>query len=436
MDSLFVLLVLVILLFVFLASELEIAFSLGLVGLIGLFFWQNGITALVAMGEIAWDVSTNFALMAVPLFIFMSTILIESGISSGLYGAVAKWLHRLPGGLAVASQVACSIFAAVSGSSTATAAAIGLIAIPEMEKRGYERKIVAGSLCAGGTLGILIPPSIAMIIYGTIMETSIGQLFIAGVIPGIILTLIFSCYIIIRVILNPSIAPGSEVTVSLKERFAAMKEVIPILSLIFLVLGGIYAGIVTPTEAAGVGAFGSLVIAAILRRLNIAIIRRSLITAINTTSMIFFIIIGALILSRVIAYLNIPQSFTLVLVKLGLSRWSIFLLVCILYLIMGCLLDAISIMMITLPVIGPMVVSLGFDPVWFGIMLVILVEMGLITPPVGLNLFVVHGIVKKGRFEQIAIGSLPFVILMSAGLLLFAIFPNLVLWLPSLMITR
>jgi C4-dicarboxylate transporter, DctM subunit len=435
MSSLYVLLILIILLFVFLASGLEIAFSLGLVGLIGLFFWQRGLTALVAMGEIAWDVSTSFTLMAVPLFIFMGAILIESEISSGLYRAVAKWLYKIPGGLAVSSQVACSIFAAVSGSSTATAAGIGMISIPEMEKRGYERKIVVGSICAGGTLGILIPPSIALIIYGTIMETSIGQLFIAGIIPGIILVLAFSVMIVIRVMLKPSLAPRSEMKVSWKERFISLKEVLPIVILILLIIGGIYGGIVTPTEAAGVGAFGSLAIAAIYRRLNFGIIKNSLLLAIRTTSMIFLILIGALILSRIVAFLNIPNVFTETLLTLGLSPWTIFLFVCILYLIMGCLLDAISMMMITLPVIGPMMVALGFDPIWFGIIMVVLIEMGLITPPIGLNLFVVHGLLEKGaRFEHVALGSVPFVVLMAGGLVLFVLFPNIVLFLPNLMV--
>jgi C4-dicarboxylate transporter DctM subunit len=435
-SPLLVLIILVILLFVFLASGLEIAFSLGLVGVIGLFFWQNGLNALVAMGEISWDVTTSFTLMAVPLFIFMSAVLIESGVSTGLYGAVAKWLYRLPGGLAVASQIACSIFAAVSGSSTATAAAIGMISIPEMEKRRYEQKIVVGSICAGGTLGILIPPSIALIIYGTIMETSIGQLFVAGVIPGIILALMFSIYIIVRVMLKPSTAPRSELKVTWKERFTVLKEVIPILSLIILVLGGIYGGIFTPTEAAGVGAFGSVTIAAIYRRLNFNVMKRSLLVAVHTTSMIFLIIIGALILSRIVAFLNIPQAFTRALFTLGISRWTIFLFVCLLYLIMGCLLDAISMMMITLPVIGPMMVSIGFDPVWFGIVMVVLIEMGLITPPVGLNIFVVHGLIEKGRFEIVAFGSVPFVLLMAIGIMLLVFFPKLALWLPSLMAAR
>jgi C4-dicarboxylate transporter DctM subunit len=433
--SVVILIILVILVFIFLASGLEIAFSLGLVGVIGLFFWQNGLKALVAMGAIAWDVCTSFTLMAVPLFIFMSCLLIETGVSSGLYGAVSKWLYRLPGGLAVASQIACSIFAAVSGSSTATAAAIGIISIPEMEKRGYERKIVVGSVCAGGTLGILIPPSIAMIIYGTIMETSVARLFIAGIIPGIILVLMFSGYIILRVFLKPSIAPRTVAEVTWKERFNALKEVIAIVSLILLILGGIYTGIVTPTEAAGVGAFGSLIIAIIYRKLDFSVMKKSLLVAVNTTSMIFLIVIGALILSRIVAFLNLPQLFTITLREWGLSPWGIFTLVCILYLIMGCLMDAISIMMITLPVIGPMLMELGFDPVWFGVVMVVLIEMGLITPPVGLNLFVVHGLIEKGRFEEIFMGSFPFVLLMAIALVLFIFFPNLALWLPSMMMT-
>jgi C4-dicarboxylate transporter DctM subunit len=436
METFFVLSILILLLLLFLASGLEIAFSLGLVGAIGLFFWQGGVNALVAIGEIAWSVSTSFTLLAVPLFIFMSAILIESGLSSGLYGTAAKFLSWVPGGLAVASEIASAVFAAVSGSSTATAAAIGMVSIPEMEKRGYNRQLVAGSICAGGTLGILIPPSIAMIIYGTIMETSIGQLFIAGILPGIILTTIFSLFIILRVMSNKSLAPHTEIKLSWNERVTALKDVLPILILILLVIGGIYTGIATPTEAAGIGASGSLAMAFLYRRLNMEVLRKSLLSAIQTTSMIFLIMIGALILSRIVTYLNIPQLFLLFLKNWGFSRWTIFLLVCILYVVMGCLLDAISMMMITLPVIGPLMVELGFDPVWFGVVMVVLIEMGLITPPVGLNLFVVHGLIEKGRFEQVALGSSPFVVLMSIGILLLVVFPDLALWLPSMMIPR
>jgi C4-dicarboxylate transporter DctM subunit len=433
MSPLILILILVILLFLFLGSGLEIAFALGLTGAIGLLLWTKDLNSLVAMGEIAWHVTTSYTLLAVPLFIFMGSILVESKASAGLYEAAAKLFSRLPGGLAVASEAACAIFAAVTGSSTACAAAIGMIAIPEMEKRGYNRNLIAGSICAGGTLGILIPPSIAFIIYGTIMETSIGQLYIAGVIPGIILASLFMLYVILLVKLRPSMAPFNEAKVSWNERLTALKRTIPILAILVLVLGGMFEGIFTPTEAAGIGASGSIVAAIVCRNMNFNVLRKSLLSSILTTSMIFMIIIGAQILSRIVALLDIPQTFTTFLLQGGLSRWIIFLLVSILYLIMGCLLDGVSMMVITLPVIGPMMVELGFDPVWFGVVMVVLIELGLITPPVGLNLYVVFGLIKQARFEELALSIVPFVFIMAILISFLVFFPSLALWLPGLM---
>ena len=431
------LLILVTLLIILLACGLEIAISLGFVGLFGLFYWQSGLQALGAMGEIAWDVCTSFTLMAIPLFIFMSTILIESGISNGLYNAIAKWFRWLPGGMAVASEVACSIFSAVSGSSLATAAAIGRTAIPEMENRGYDRRLSAGCVAAGGTLGLLIPPSTAFIIYGTIMETSIGQLFIAGIIPGVLLTLVFILYIVLKALINPASAPKDTSALSWKERFVALKDLLPVFILLTVVLGVIYTGFATPTEAAGIGAFGSLLIAATYKLLNIRIIKKSLELAIRTSSMIFLILIGALILSRIVTFLNIPQAFIEFLNTLNISPWVVFFWVCVLYFVMGCMLDAISIMTITLPIIGPMIINLGFDPIWFGVVMVLLIEVGLITPPIGLNLFVIHGIVDEtgGSFEDVVIGSIPFVILLILFIVLISFFPKLATWLPGLMIS-
>ncbi|MCF8106082.1 MAG: TRAP transporter large permease [Desulfohalobiaceae bacterium] len=437
MSSLTGLLILVALLFFFLATGLEIAFSLGLAGMIGLFCWQNGFHALSAVGEIAWDVCTSFTLMAIPLFIFMGAILIESGMSNGLYTSISKWLRWLPGGLAVASQIACAIFAAVSGSSLATAGAIGRVAIPEMEARGYQRKLSAGCIAAGGTMGLLIPPSTAFIIYGTIMETSIGQLFIAGVVPGILLAALFSGFIIIYSILDPSIAPRDTQRVGFGEKIASLKQTFPIICLIILVLGGIYSGFATPTEAAGIGAFGSLVITALYRKLDYTALKNSLLLAVRTSAMIFMILIGALILSRIVTFLHIPQAFISFLDGMDISPWVVFTLVCLLYYVLGSMLDAISIMTITLPIIGPMVITLGFDPIWFGVVMVLLIEVGLITPPIGLNLFVIHGITyeRGGSFQDIVFGSLPFVVLLTIFIVIVCYFPGIALWLPNLMIS-
>lgn len=435
MSSMMALSVLIAILFVLLASGLEIAFALGLTGIFGLIVWQGGFHALSAVGEITWDVCTNFTLMSIPLFVLMSAILIESGISNGLYRAVSIWIRWLPGGLAVASEIACAIFAAVSGSSIATAAAIGRIAIPEMLDRGYESRLTAGCIAAGGTLGLMIPPSTGFIIYGSMMETSIGQLFIAGIIPGLFLAGMFIIYIIGYAVLNPAVAPRQTETVSLNEKISSLKETVPIIILIGLVLGSIYTGLATPTEAAGIGASGGLLIAALYGRLNYSVVLASLYQAMRTSAMIFLILIGALILSRIATFLHIPQAFTEYVSGSGVSRWVVFLLVCILYYLLGCILDAISIMTITLPIIGPMIISLGFDPIWFGVVMVVLIEVGLITPPVGLNLFVIHGIISSrgGTLQEVVMGSLPFVVIMTMFLVILCFFPELATWLPKMM---
>lgn len=434
MSPLAILTILTILLIVGLALGLEIAFTMGIVGAIGLFFWRFGVMSLVAISEISWDVGTSYVLNAVPLYILMSSILTETGLSTDLYTGISKWFNRIPGGLAVASTISCSVFAAISGSSVATAYAIGIIAIPEMKKQGYDSKLASGCLCAGGTLGILIPPSIPMIIYGSLMSQSIGKLFIAGVIPGIIMSLTFIIYIMIRVMLKPSLAPGLSAEVTWLERVVALKGAVPIVLLVIGVLGGIYTGITTPTEAAAIGVAGSVIVAGVTRRLNWTVVKRSLMASVYSMGMIFVIIIGALVFAHIVSYLHIPQAFTEWLLSLNVSRWTIFIAVCILYIILGCFMETIAILVITIPIIGPMLVSLGFDPVWFGIIMVVLIEMGLVTPPVGLNLYVIHDIMKEEQsLEKVIKGVTPFVFLMGLMLIILSIFPQLVLWLPGRM---
>jgi C4-dicarboxylate transporter DctM subunit len=426
--------VLTILLVLGLALGLEIAFAMGVVGTIGLFVWHFGLMSLVALGDISWDVGTSYALNAVPLYILMSTILTESGLSNDLYTGISKWFNRVPGGLAVASQISCSVFAAISGSSVATAYAIGIIAIPEMKKRGYDSKLVGGCLCAGGTLGILIPPSIPMIIYGSLMDQSIGKLFVAGVLPGIILASTFIVYIVVRVLMNPSLAPPIPGQIPWAERVVALKDAVPIVVLVVAVLGGIYTGITTPTEAAAIGVVGSVLVAALMRRLSWRVVQRSIMTAVYSMGMIFAIIIGALVFAHIVSYLHISQAFTAWLLGLDLSRWTIFAAICVLYIMLGCFMETIAILVITIPIIGPMLVSLGFDPIWFGIIMVVLIEMGLVTPPVGLNLYVVQDILHEQQsLEKVIRGVTPFVVLMGLMLFILSVFPQLVLWLPGRM---
>ena len=425
--------ILIGLLFVLLAIGLEVALSLGLVGLIGLIYLKGWITGTSVVGSVAWTNATSFSFVAVPLFIFMSAILLHSGIGSSLYTAVTRWVCFLPGGLAIASVFACAIFGAICGSSVATAATIGLIAIPEMEKRGYQRELIYGSLAAGGTLGILIPPSIPMIIYGVMTETSVGQLYIAGFIPGILLSLIFSAYIVIRCYLNPNLAPRVEQKVSWRDRLQSFGEAAPMVGLIFVVLGTMYLGVVTPTEAAALGATASIGLAACYRRLTWKIIAASFTDTIGPTSMVMLIITFASIFSHVIALIGAPNAILKLITDLGLPSWGVMGLIFLLLIIIAYCLEELSVMIIMLPFLFPLVTGLGYDPIWFGIIMVIWLEMGFITPPVGINLFVIQGVAKGSTMKEVAMGATPYVIMMILFVILLFLIPDLALWLPRQM---
>src|SRR5947209_3430634 len=344
--------------FVLFAMGLEIAVSLGVVGVLGLLWLKGWTVGLGVVGSVAWSNATSFSFIAVPLFVFMSAILLHSGIGRGLFTAVARWVGFLPGGLAVASVFSCAIFAAVSGSSVATAATIGMIAIPEMERRGYGRPLICGSLAAGGTLGILIPPSIPMIIYGVMTETSVGHLYMAGIVPGVILSLMFAVAIVLYAVARPEAAPRlSEDRGSLRDKVRSVVEVAPVAVLIVVVLGGMYVGVVTPTEAAALGSTVSLVLAALARGLTWRALNRAFQETVRTTSMVVLIII-----------------------------------------------------------------------VWL--------EIGFITPPVGLNLFVIQGLMPGLSGRQITLGTTPFVVLMILLVVLLFLVPDLALWLPRRMLVK
>jgi C4-dicarboxylate transporter, DctM subunit len=427
--------ILVALPFLFFAMGLEIALSLGLVGLIGLLWLKGWSVGLGVVGSVAWSNASSFSFVAVPLFVFMSAILLRSGIGQSLYTAVARWVGFLPGGLAVASVFACAIFSAVSGSSVATAATISMIAIPEMERRGYHRPLVYGSLAAGGTLGILIPPSVPMIIYGVMTETSVGQLYMAGIVPGVLLSVIFAAYIVLYAMLYPDRAPQSSADrVPLGEKLRSLAEVAPIAILIVVVLGSMYFGIVTATEAAGVGVVMSLLLALVLGRFT----RRGLVRAfhetVRTTSMIMLIIIFASIFSHVIALLGAPKALFALVQNLRLSPAMVFALIFLCLIVIAYALEELSVMIIMLPILFPLVTGLGFDPVWFGIVMIVWLEMGFITPPVGINLFVIQGVARGSTMREIAVGSTPFVLLLIMLVGLLFVFPDLALWLPRQMI--
>ena len=423
------------LLLVLLLSGLWIAFGLGLAGIIVLLL-HGGLPALAPLGYVSWNTVESFVLTSVPLFILMGELILRAGLSENFYRSMGLWFHGIKGGLLQSNIVACAVFAAVSGSSVATAAAIGTVAIPEMTRRGYEPKILFGSLAAGGTLGILIPPSIPMIIYGAMVEQSVERLFIAGVLPGIVMSLIFMAYIWVRVAVTPSLVPPAEARPTWAERLRGLAGVAPMLVLILLVLGSIWLGYATPTEAAAVGAAAAMVLALASRRLSWRVLTESVTSTIRTTCMVLFIIVGAQILTYALVKTGASRALTAWVVSLGLSKWILFAIVTVLYIFLGCIIDGVSMMVLTLPILYPIIIAAGFDPIWFGIALVILIELGNVTPPVGLNMFVIHGLSGGRPIGEVIWGSLPFGILMLVVLALIGIFPGLVSWLPSTLVRR
>jgi C4-dicarboxylate transporter DctM subunit len=424
-------LILIVVLIILLGLGTPIAFCLGFLGTIGIVgFLDFGI--LYQIAEIAADTGTSLFLLTLPLFILMAEVVSFSGVGDDIYTAAHDWLSWLPGGLAISSIATCTGFAAISGSSPATAASVGLVSIPEMLKRGYNRKLAVGSIAVGGTLGILIPPSITMIIYGIITEVSIGKLFIAGIIPGIILALILSVSVAIAVKIRPQLAPAAE-GASWSKRFGSLKRVWAFLILAVSILGTIYAGIATPTESAAIGATLAMVIACFYRRLSFKALHGALLRTVSLTTMIMFLVIGGNVLAFLLSSLTIPQYITEAITALDISKWSIMIIINFILLIMGCLLDPMAIMVISLPIIFPIVTQLGFDPVWFGIVITINVEMGMITPPVGLNLFILKGSVPGVTMKDIVGGSLPFLLLLMLGLAIIMVFPSLATWLPGRM---
>jgi len=431
MDVGIISIILIVVLVILLGLGTPIAFCVGFLTVVGILAFLDP-AQLYQIAEVAADSGTNLFMLTLPLFIFMGEVVSFSGIGDDLYTAAQNWLNRLPGGLAISSIATCTGFAAISGSSPATAATVGLVSIPEMVKRGYNKRLAVGSIAVGGTLGILIPPSITMIIYGVITEVSIGKLFIAGIIPGIILSFILCVAIALAVKAKPDLAPRSQ-AVSWAERVSSLKHVWAFIILALSIMGSIYAGIATPTESAAIGATLSLVIALLYRRLTIKSIHGALLKTVAMTAMIMFLVIGGNVFAFLLSTLTIPQYITESIAALNVSRWWIMIIINFILLVMGCLLDPMAIMVIILPIIFPIITRLGFDPVWFGIVVTMNVEMGMITPPVGLNLFILKGAVPGIEMKDIVGGSLPFLLLLTLGLAIIMVFPSLATWLPGRM---
>ena len=417
-----------IILLLLLALGLPVAFSLGFAGMLGMVgFMGDAEGALAQTPILGYKSLDDFVLTAVPLYILMSQILLEGKVGKDLFELVNKWLRHLPGGLGVATIIACALFAAITGSSVACAVTIGAIAVPEMLSRGYERTLVLGTVAAGGTLGILIPPSIPMILYGAITGESVGKLFMSGVVPGIVLTIIFIVIVVYKCKDLELEAPAP-----MSERLAALKSSIWGLLLPVLIIGGIYSGAFTPTEAAAIGTVYSLFITFfIYKTLTLRDLVPIMLDAVKTTSMIFAIMIGATLFGFVMTVLNVPQALTLLVTEMEANRWIVFLAINVLILILGCILESVSIIYITLPILYPIIMKLGFDPIWFNVVLLINLELALITPPVGMNLFVLQGVSPESTMSQIVKGVVPFGIAMALEILLLCFVPQLATWLPG-----
>ena len=421
-------------LFITLAAGIWVGFSLFIVGFMGMLIFSS-LPAGNNMASSVWATVEKWEYVALPLFILMGEILYRSGISEKLFKALVPWLYRLPGGLLLMNIVSCTLFAAVSGSSAATTATVGRITLAEFDKLGYDRRLAMGSLAGAGTLGFLIPPSLIMIVYAILAEVSIGKMFMAGVFPGLLLSGIYSSYIIYRGIRNPAIAPKTQESYSWKERLVGLKDLAPTVILILMVLGSIYGGIATITEAAALGVLGATGFAFLNRQMNLKILFECLVGAVKTNAMIMMIVVGAGFLSRAMGFLGIPAAITRAITELGLSPYMLMILLGGFYVILGCLLDGFSIVVMTLPIALPMVTAAGFDPIWFGIYLILMVEVSQITPPVGFNLFVIQGLTGE-PIVQIARYALPFFFLMLLTTAILSIFPEIALFLPDLMLTK
>jgi len=386
-----------------------------------------------AMATTIWGTSSSWTLTALPLFVWMGEILFRTKLSENLFKGLSPWMQKLPGGLIHVNVVGCALFAAISGSSAATVATVGKMSIPELRKRKYPEKILLGSLAGSGTLGLLIPPSIILIIYGVTVQESIAKLFIAGIIPGLMIALIFMSYVIIWSLINKSKMPKMHKVYSLFEKIKGSKQLMPVILLIIGVIGSIYTGVATATEAASLGVVGALILSYFQNSLNVKTFKDSLLGATKTSCMIAFILAGSTFLSLAMGFTGLPRNLAIWIQNMDLSPYILIFVLMIFYIILGMFLDGISAVVLTMAIIEPMIRQAGFDMIWFGIFLVIVVEMAQITPPVGFNLFVLQGMANKDM-GFIAKSAFPLFLLMILAVILVVIFPEIALWMPEQMV--
>jgi tripartite ATP-independent transporter DctM subunit len=415
----------------FFCAGVYVAAALGVLGLVAALAFSDRPLHLF-LGQVIWIPSINFVLVAVPLFILMGEILLRSGLSDRLYRALNLWSRRLPGGLLHTNIVSCAIFSAIAGSSVATAATIGAVALPYFERTAYSQRMVLGSLAAGGALGNLIPPGITFIIYGLLTETSVGQLYQAGFVPGFLVAGLF-----MLVILAYSLLTGMrerEAPVPWSARLASLADLVPTLVLILVVLGTIYAGVATPTEAAALGVVGAMIFAALNRRLSLPIVHAAAVATARTTSLVGLIILGGFVLNYVLTSLRLPQALAEMVAQMALPAWAVMSLIIGFYIALGTFMEGFSMIITTLPVVFPIVTALGYDPVWFGVIVTMLAEIALISPPDGMVMYVLQAMrLSPGPITDVFVGVTPFVLVYLLGVVILMVFPDIALWLPRML---
>ncbi len=432
MNEILLIIFFISLLLFFLGSGVWVAISMIGVSTIGMMLFTSRPVG-DAMATTIWGTSSSWTLTALPLFVWMGEILFRTKLSENLFAGLSPWMQKLPGGLIHVNVVGCALFAAISGSSAATVATVGKMSIPELRKRKYPEKILLGSLAGSGTLGLLIPPSIILIIYGVTVQESIAKLFIAGIIPGIMIALIFMSYVIIWSLINKKSMPKYVENFSFIEKIKKSKQLLPVIILISAVIGSIYTGIATATEAASLGVVGALILSYFQKSLTFDTFKKSLLGATKTSCMIAFILAGSTFLSLAMGFTGLPRNLAIWIQNMELSPYVLIFVLMIFYIILGMFLDGISAVVLTMAIIEPMIRQAGFDMIWFGIFLVIVVEMAQITPPVGFNLFVLQGMANKDM-GFIARSAFPLFMLMILAVILVVIFPEIALWMPQQMV--
>ena len=420
-----------LLLLVLLLSSMPVAIAMMLAGTVGFVAAVSPAAAMSMLTAEVYDTFTSYSLTVIPLFVLMGQVAFHTGISRRLFHTAYQWMGHWPGGMAISTVGACTAFGAICGSGPATAATMASVVLPEMKRYGYDMKLAAGTVAAGGTLGMMIPPSVVFIVYAILTEQSIGQLFIAGIGPGILMAVLFCLTILMLCRKHPQLGPAGP-RMPLKEKLRSLAGVSEMLILFFAVIGGMFGGLFTPTEAAAIGAAGAIVIALCRKKLTLTMLSRSLQETVRTSCMVMFIVTGAVIFGRFLAITRIPYELASFLASLPLPAWVIMGFIILFYLAAGCFVDALGLVMLTIPIFYPVVLDLGFDPIWFGVIIVAVTQMGVITPPVGVNVYVVGGIERDIPLQMIFEGALPFLWALIASVILLILFPQITLFLPHL----